>query len=94
MHNQILKKNKYIKFQDLDSPKPKKNIQIFYIKKLSNVSFSMYEVCDHINIRHNVQQKKNEIQTELTPVIAVPVYAQARGSRNHGDFEIKKSPKV
>lgn len=38
--------------------------------------------------------KKNEIQTELTPVIAVPVYAQARGSRYHGDLEIMKSPKV
>lgn len=29
---------------------------------------------------------------ELTPVAAVPVHAQARGSRYHGAFEIMKSP--
>jgi hypothetical protein len=30
--------------------------------------------------------------TELTPVTAVPVHAQAKGSRYHGAFEIIKSP--
>lgn len=40
------------------------------------------------------EKKNNKIQAELTPVIAVPVYAQARGSRYHGDLEIMKSPKA
>lgn len=31
---------------------------------------------------------------ELTPVIAVPVQAQARGSRYHGALAIMKSPNV
>lgn len=32
------------------------------------------------------------MSTELTPVTAVPVHAQASGSRYHGAFEIIKSP--
>jgi hypothetical protein len=31
---------------------------------------------------------------ELTPVTAVPAHAQARGSRYHGAFEIKRRPKA
>lgn len=35
---------------------------------------------------------KAEMYFELTPVIAVPVHAQARGSKYQGAFEIIKSP--
>jgi hypothetical protein len=35
---------------------------------------------------------KEKMHRELTPVAAVPVHAQAKGSRYHGAFEIIKSP--
>ena len=35
-----------------------------------------------------------EMYTALTPVTAVPVHAQARGSRYHGAFAIIKSPRA
>jgi hypothetical protein len=35
---------------------------------------------------------KEKMHRELTPVAAVPVHAQAQGSRYHGAFEIIKSP--
>lgn len=37
--------------------------------------------------------EKRDSGGELTPVIAVPVHAQANGSRYHGAFAIMKSPK-